>query len=176
MSCRPGCPKQHDMSAVPDMSVISWLLFELKHKNSMIAKVPVRLGWFVLVGSNWYKLGVSGTLLCRNDTQCRPRFGDIDTCRRHGRHVELSRPSKTSTYKSKYKKPKTSSKKVQKPKLIRVLLDSGSDGDLLFHKKGAPKCFPYTTRQVPKSWCTSNGNFHMLGLSGRFHRPPNLSL
>jgi len=28
-------------------------------------------------------LGVSGTLLCRNDTQCRPRFGDIDTCRRH---------------------------------------------------------------------------------------------
>jgi len=26
---------------------------------------------------------VSGTLLCRNDTQCRPRFGDIDTCRRH---------------------------------------------------------------------------------------------
>jgi hypothetical protein len=42
------------------------------------------------------------------------------------------RPSKASTYKSKYKKPKTSSKKVQKPKLIRVLLDSGSDGDLLF--------------------------------------------
>ena len=52
-------------------------------------------------------------------------------------------PSKASKYKSKYKKPKTSSKKVQKPKLIRVLLDSGSDGDLLFHKKGTPKCFPY---------------------------------
>ena len=30
----------------------------------------------------------------------------------------------------------------------------------MFHKKGTPKCFPYTTRQVPKSWCTSNGNFH----------------
>ena len=44
-------------------------------------------------------------------------------------------PSKTSKYKSKYKKPKTSSKKVQKPKLIRVLLDSGSDGDL-------PNTFP----------------------------------
>ena len=69
-------------------------------------------------------------------------------------------PSKALKYKSKYKKPKTSSKKVQKPKLIRVLLDSGSDGDLWFHKKGTPKCFPYTTRQVPKSWCTSNGNFH----------------
>jgi hypothetical protein len=35
--------------------------------------------------------------------------------------------TKASKYKSKYKKPKTSSKKVQKPKLIRVLLDSGSD-------------------------------------------------
>ena len=45
-----------------------------------------------------------------------------------------------------------------------MLLDSGSDGDLLFHKKGAPKCFPYTTRQVPKSWCTSNGNFHTEGI------------
>ena len=73
------------------------------------------------------------------------------------------RPSKALKYKSKYKKPKTSSKKVQKPKLIRVLLDSGSDGDLWFHKKGTPKCFPYTTRQVPKSWCTSNGNFHTEG-------------
>jgi hypothetical protein len=30
-------------------------------------------------------------------------------------------------------------KKVHKPKLIRVLLDSGSDGDLLFHKTGTPK-------------------------------------
>ena len=68
---------------IPDMSVISWLLFELKHKNSMIAKVPVCLGWFVLVGSNWYKLGMSGPLLCRDDTLCRPRFGDIWRCRRH---------------------------------------------------------------------------------------------
>jgi hypothetical protein len=71
--------------------------------------------------------------------------------------------TKASKYKSKYKKPKTSSKKVQKPKLIRVLLDSSSDGDLWFHKKGTPKCFPYTTRQVPKSWCTLNGNFHTEG-------------
>jgi len=28
-------------------------------------------------------LGVSGTLPCRADTQCRPRFGDIWRCRRH---------------------------------------------------------------------------------------------
>jgi hypothetical protein len=73
------------------------------------------------------------------------------------------RPNKASTYKSKYKKLKTSSKKVHTPKLIRVLLDSGSDEDLLFHKKGTPKCFPYSTRQVPRSWCTLNGNFHTEG-------------
>ena len=35
-------------------------------------------------------------------------------------------PSRAPKYKSKYKKPKTSSKKVQKAKLIKVLLDSGS--------------------------------------------------
>jgi uncharacterized Zn-finger protein len=28
-------------------------------------------------------LGMLGPLLCRNDTQCRPRFGDIWRCRRH---------------------------------------------------------------------------------------------
>ena len=43
------------------------------------------------------------------------------------------------------------------------MLDSGSDEDLLFHNNGTPKCFPYLTRQVPKSWRTSNGNFHTEG-------------
>ena len=75
-----------------------------------------------------------------------------------------NRPDKSSKYNSKYKKTKTSSKKVSpKPKLVRVLLDSGSDGDLLFHKKGTPKYFPYSTRQVPKPWCTSNGTFFTEG-------------
>jgi hypothetical protein len=58
-------------------------------------------------------------------------------------------PKKTSS-KSKYTKSKTSSKKVNKPKLNRMLFDSGSDGDLLFHRKGASKCFPYSARLVPK--------------------------
>jgi hypothetical protein len=53
-----------------------------------------------------------------------------------------------------------SSKKVSVKKTIRVLLDSGSDGDLLFHKKGAAKQFPYLARQVPKTWHTSNGDIH----------------
>ena len=77
--------------------------------------------------------------------------------------VTTSGLPKKSSSKSKYKKSKTSSKKVNKPKLIRVLLDSGSDGDLMFHKRGTPKCFPYSARLVPKSWCTSNGTFHTEG-------------
>ena len=56
-----------------------------------------------------------------------------------------------------------SSKKVSEKKTIRVLLDSGSDGDLLFHEKGTPKQFPYLTRQVPKTWHTSNGDFQTKG-------------
>ena len=47
--------------------------------------------------------------------------------------------------------------------LIRVLLDTGSDGDLMFHKKGTYKHFPYLTRQVPKSWHMSNGSFQTKG-------------
>ena len=56
-----------------------------------------------------------------------------------------------------------SSKQVSDKKTIRVLLDSGSDGDLLFHEKGTPKQFPYLTRQVPKTWHTSNGDFQTKG-------------
>ena len=51
-----------------------------------------------------------------------------------------------------------SSKKVPTKK-NQVLLDSGSDGDLLFHKKGAAKQFPYLNRQVPMAWHASNGSF-----------------
>jgi len=43
------------------------------------------------------------------------------------------------------------------------LLDSGSDGDLLFHKKRAPKSYPYLTRHVSKSWSTLYGIFHTKG-------------
>ena len=41
--------------------------------------------------------------------------------------------------------------------VIKVLLDSGSDGNLMFHEKGMPMHFPYLTRQVPNSWHTLNG-------------------
>ena len=62
-------------------------------------------------------------------------------------------------------KPTQSSKKASTRKIFRVLLDSGSDGDLLFHEKGTPKHFPYLTRQMPKTWHTSNGDFQTKGKS-----------
>ncbi len=46
-----------------------------------------------------------------------------------------------------------------KNKTIRVLLDSGSSGDLLFMKKGSSKCIPVVRWVVPQSWGTSNGTF-----------------
>ena len=52
----------------------------------------------------------------------------------------------------------TSPIKVQN-KTIRVLLDSGSSGDLLFMKKGSSKCISVVKRVVPQSWGTSNGTF-----------------
>ena len=50
-----------------------------------------------------------------------------------------------------------------KNNFLRVLLDTGSDGDLMFHKKGTTKRFPYLNRQVPKSWHMSHGCFHTKG-------------
>ena len=49
--------------------------------------------------------------------------------------------------------------------VIQVLIDSGSDGDLMFHEKGMPMHFPYLTRQVPNSWHTLNGSFLTKGRS-----------
>jgi hypothetical protein len=48
---------------------------------------------------------------------------------------------------------------IVKEKTIRVLLDTGSSGDLLFIKKGSQKYIPCTKRAAPQSWGTSNGTF-----------------
>ncbi len=51
------------------------------------------------------------------------------------------------------------SNKHYKQKLVRVLLDSGSDGNLVFVNKDKPMLLPYLKRLVPQSWNTSNGMF-----------------
>jgi hypothetical protein len=56
--------------------------------------------------------------------------------------------------------PKDTSKRLTtKHKTIRVLLDTGSSGDLLFWEKGSYKYIPVVKRAVPESWNTSNGTF-----------------
>jgi len=48
---------------------------------------------------------------------------------------------------------------IVKQKTIRVLLDTGSSGDLLFVRKGSQKYISTMKRAVPQSWGTSNGTF-----------------
>jgi hypothetical protein len=55
--------------------------------------------------------------------------------------------------------PSVSSGLYVKNKAIRVLLDSGSSGDLLFMKKGSSKCISVVKRVVPQLWGTSNRTF-----------------
>jgi hypothetical protein len=55
--------------------------------------------------------------------------------------------------------PSVSSGLYVKNKTIRVLLDSGSNDDLLFMKKGSSKCISVVKRVVPQLWGTSNGTF-----------------
>jgi hypothetical protein len=51
------------------------------------------------------------------------------------------------------------SNKHYKQKLVRILLDSGSDGDLIFVDKDTPMLLPSLKRLVPQSWNTLNGKF-----------------
>jgi hypothetical protein len=51
------------------------------------------------------------------------------------------------------------SNKHYKQKLVQVVLDSGSDGNLVFVSKDKPILLPYLKRLVPRSWNTSNGIF-----------------
>ncbi len=65
----------------------------------------------------------------------------------------------TSSDCAKMPDPSFSSGLYVKNKTIRVLLDSGSSGDLLFMKKGSSKCISVVKRVVPQSWGTYNGTF-----------------
>jgi hypothetical protein len=53
----------------------------------------------------------------------------------------------------------TSVRLIVKHKTIRVLLDTGSSGDLLFLEKGSNKYIPVISRAVPESWSTFNDTF-----------------
>jgi hypothetical protein len=53
------------------------------------------------------------------------------------------------------------SNKHCKQNIVRVLLDSGSSGNLIFVNKDKPILLPYSKRLVPQLWNTSNGIFLM---------------
>jgi hypothetical protein len=59
----------------------------------------------------------------------------------------------------KYSHHRQSSNKHYKQKLVRALLDSGSDGNLVFVDRNKPILLPSLKRLVPQSWNTSNGMF-----------------
>ncbi len=59
--------------------------------------------------------------------------------------------------KSKHGYHRHRSNKHYKKQIVRVLLDSGPDKDLVFLNKDKPMLFPYSKRLVPQSWNTSNG-------------------
>jgi hypothetical protein len=65
----------------------------------------------------------------------------------------------TRSDRAKMPDPSISSGLYVKKKTIRILLDSGSSGNLLFMKKGSSKCISMVKRVVPQSWSTSNGTF-----------------
>ena len=73
--------------------------------------------------------------------------------------IAIMEPATESQSSRAYKQPLRS----RPSNKIKVLLDSGSDGDLYFLQKGKDKPFPYLTRQAPKSWRTSNGSFQTKG-------------
>jgi hypothetical protein len=63
-----------------------------------------------------------------------------------------------------------------KQKLVRVLLDSGSDSNLIFVNKDKPMLLPSSKRLVPQSWNTSNGIFqtkHKAGIVLNFSEYSN---
>jgi hypothetical protein len=74
------------------------------------------------------------------------------------KNKDLNRPSKRLGEFSKLSSD-TSERLIVKQKTIRVLLDTGSSGDLLVVAKGSQKYIPTLKRAVPQSWGTSNGTF-----------------
>ena len=47
----------------------------------------------------------------------------------------------------------------KKKRILCVLLDSGSDGDLVFVQEGTKSYIPFKERNAPQKWRTSNGIF-----------------
>ena len=82
---------------------------------------------------------------------------------RHGTAIGAQRDTTSPQKKldaNKHEKAIRAQQKTDSPqKTIRVLLNTGSSGDLLFMKKGTTMCIPVVRRSVPESLGTSSGTF-----------------
>jgi hypothetical protein len=79
-----------------------------------------------------------------------------------------------------------SNNKHCKQKIVQVLLDGGSNGNLIFVNRDKPMLLPYLKRLVPQSWNTMNGifqtwrkarvelNFFEYSDSKRYHVEPDV--
>jgi hypothetical protein len=99
-------------------------------------------------------------------------FGDKSNSRNSNPRILLIKPNKglnlikkdlnrSNKHLNGLSKPvsNVSKRLIVKQKTIRVLLNTGSSGDLLFIKKGSKKYIPTMKRAVPQSWGTFNGTF-----------------
>jgi hypothetical protein len=113
-----------------------------------------------------------------NDDVCPTSFSNacdvmmMSSSQNEGLHVNYSTPTnkdppedKTTAIiavmrgKTKDGYHRNRSNKHYKQKLVQVLLDSGSDSNLVFVSKDKPILLPYSKRLVPKLWNTLNGIF-----------------
>jgi hypothetical protein len=76
-----------------------------------------------------------------------------------GLNLKKKNPYRFSKHHCGLSKPSSNASKrlIVKEETIRVLLDTGSSGDILFIRKGSQKYIPTLKRAVPQSWGTSNG-------------------
>ena len=72
--------------------------------------------------------------------------------------IPMFTENKQKGKKARRKRASTNNKQQSAKRVWRVLLDSGSDGDLLFVRKGTLEV-PYTRRNAAQRWRTSNGTF-----------------
>ena len=156
-------------------------LIKATHPSTNTSNVPVTVTAFNYAGhtAHYFK-GLSGAPSMVSDTDLtEPESGsDTDTTSdtsnrnqlkstQHKLNAEVEEEIQVTAVVAQLVKTKkqkgTISTSKNSNKIIRVLLDLGSDGDLWFHQKGTPRCFSLLKRQMPKSWHTSGGNFRTKG-------------
>jgi hypothetical protein len=121
---------------------------EIAIENSKTGKVTAVVAILTVFGDNVRNSRSANPGKLLNKPNNRPNLKKKHLNRSLKRHNEFSKSVSD-----------ISERLIVKQKTIRVLLDTGSSGDLLFVRKGSQKYIPTMKRAVPQSWGTSNGTF-----------------